>query len=106
MIGTTFPPKDHFVRAFWTCLQAHQVLTDFINAAWMGHTDMTGLTSEYMLKNRVHPSDLKRISDKMTTTQTQVNGLDKDLDGVERDVDQCLQKNGLTAKRGKRQRRS
>jgi uncharacterized protein YgbK (DUF1537 family) len=59
-----------------------------------------------MLRNRVHPSDLKKVIDKQTTTQTQLVALEKDVEDVERDVDQCLQKAGLQSKRPKRQRRS
>lgn len=104
MVGSSFTPKERFVWAFWTCLTAHRLLDEFVSVGWTGHPSMSGITGEYMLRNRVHPADLKRVADKQTTTQTQLTALDKDVDSVERDVDQCLQKVGLTAKQAKRQR--
>lgn len=65
MSAHSFTPKERFVRAFWTVLTAHRVLDEFIAVSWMGHTDMTGITSEYILMNRVYPEQLNALKDQM-----------------------------------------
>eukprot|EP00978_Attheya_sp_CCMP212_P004472 scaffold9750_cov43-Attheya_sp.AAC.3 len=106
LTGNAFSPKDCFVRVMWTMLKAHRLLDEFISVEWTGHPHMSGITAEYVLWNRVQPSDLKKVMDRTSTAQTQVMALEKDVDGLEKDTDQLLAKAGVQSKRAKRQRRT
>jgi hypothetical protein len=82
MLNSCTGKPEQFALAMWACLQAHQLMNEYIACGFIGHHTLASIRAEHILTHRVSPGDLKVLADRIVTLQGSFVGLTGDVDAL------------------------
>jgi hypothetical protein len=80
MLNTCTGKPEQFALAMWACLQAHQLMNQYMGCGFIGHHTLASIRAEHIQTHDVSPSDLKVLADKVVTLQSSLVCLTSDVD--------------------------